>query len=270
MAPPRRSSPDPADGANEATERFTELVARADPSVPLDELMLAIAAHDHPVDEAGALARLDALAAGVTGDADALAQQLFVTEGFRGNTTDYGDPANSYLDVALDRRVGIPITLSILMIEVGRRSGVSLFGVGMPGHFLVGSGSGVLYDPFASGRRLSADGARQMFTALRGDVPFRDEYLRPVGARAIAARVLANLLNAFVDRDPTAAVWAARLRLRIPGLAPAERRETAALLGSLGRFEEAAAELEAVASLLDVDGAGRVARDAAALRARAN
>jgi regulator of sirC expression with transglutaminase-like and TPR domain len=160
--------------------------------------------------------------------------------------------------------------LSILMIEVGRRAGVELVGVGMPGHFLVGAGPGVLYDPFAGGRRLDGESAREVFEALRGDVPFRDEYLAPVGPRAIAARVLANLLNAFVDRDPTDAVWAARLRLRIPGLAPAARRATAALLGSLGRFEEAAAELEAIASLLDEEGAGRVARDAAALRARAN
>jgi hypothetical protein len=105
---------------------------------------------------------------------------------------------------------------------------------------------------------------------LRSDVPFRDEYLSPVRARAIAARVLANLLNAFVDRDPTAAVWAARLRLRVPGLAPAERRETAALLGSLGRFEEAATALDEIATSFDADGAERVARDAAALRARAN
>lgn len=243
---------------------------RADASIPLDELMLAIAAHDHSVDGARASAQLDALATGVTDGAEALAHHLFVTEGFRGNTTDYGDPDNSYLDVALDRRVGIPITLSVLMIEVGRRCGIRLFGVGMPGHFLVGAGSDDFYDPFDRGRRLTVEDARQVFTALRGDVSFRDEYLAPVGSRAIGARVLANLLSSFVDRDATAAVWAARLRLRIPGLGLGERRETAALLGSLGRFEEAASELEAIAPLLDDDGAGRLARDAAALRARAN
>jgi regulator of sirC expression with transglutaminase-like and TPR domain len=258
------------DGVSDATARFTELVSRADASIPLDEVMLAIAAHDHPVDETRTRGLLDALAEDIDGDADALAKHLFVTEGFRGNTTDYGDPGNSYLDVALVRRVGIPITLSVVMIEVGRRCGVPLTGVGMPGHFLVGAAPGVLYDPFDGGRRLDVDGARQIFATLRSDVPFRDEYLAPVRARAIAARVLANLLNAFVDRDPTGAVWAARLRLRIPGLAPAERRETAALLGSLGRFEEAAAALDEIATSLDDEGAKRVARDAAALRARAN
>jgi regulator of sirC expression with transglutaminase-like and TPR domain len=265
------ASPGRAPSGDDATARFTELVQRADGAIPLDELMLAIAAHDHAVDEHAALARLDALAEDLAGgDTDALARHLFVTEGFRGNTVDYGDPDNSYLDVALERRVGIPITLSVVMIEVGRRCGASLTGVGMPGHFLVGAAPGVFYDPFDGGRRLDAQAARGVFTALRGDVEFRGEYLAPVGSRAIAARVLANLLNAFVDRDPAGAVWAARLRLRIPGLGPAERRETAALLGSLGQFEEAARELDAVASVLDDEGAERLARDAAALRARAN
>jgi regulator of sirC expression with transglutaminase-like and TPR domain len=275
MTLPGWSSPsESGDGAGDATARFTDLVQRAESAIPLDELLLTIAAHDHPVDDARALGRLDELASVIQADgecdADALASHLFVTEGFRGNTTDYGDPDNSYLDVALERRVGIPITLSVLMIEVGRRCGVALSAIGMPGHFLVGAEGEVFYDPFDGGARLSVDDAREIFTRLRGDVPFCVEYLAPVGARSIAARVLANLLHAFVDRDPPAAVWAARLRLRVPGLGPAERRETAALLGSLGRFEEAASELDAIASLVDADGAEQLARDAAALRARAN
>jgi regulator of sirC expression with transglutaminase-like and TPR domain len=261
MAPP---------GGEDATERFVELVQRPDPLIPLDEVLLVIAAHDHVVDESRALDRLDELASVCDPDAAAIARHLFVREGFRGNTADYADPRNSYLDVVLERRMGIPITLSILMIEVARRRGVALAGVGMPGHFLVVAGDGVYFDPFHDGQRLDPDGARRIFSELRGDVAFRPEFLAPVGARAIVARVLANLLNAFVDRDPTAAVWAARLRLRIPGLAPGERREIAALLGSLGRFEEAANELDALAPLLDDDGAQRLARDAAALRARAN
>ncbi len=257
-------------GEDDATRRFSELVARPDSSIPLDELMVAVAAHDHPVSYPDVSARLDALAADVAPDPAAVARHLFVEEGFRGNTTDYRDPANSFLDVALERRVGIPITLSVVMIEIGRRRGVPLDGVGMPGHFLVGSTDGALFDPFDGGRRIDVDGARRIFAALRGDVPFLDEYLAPVGPRSIAARVLANLLQSYVDRDPTSAVWVARLRLRIPGLSPAERRETAALLGSLGRFEEAAAELEQLVDLVDGEGAARLSRDAAALRARAN
>lgn len=256
--------------AGDATARFTELVQRADHSIPLDEAMLCIAAHDHPVDERSVFDELDALSAAAPDDPDALAHELFVTQGFRGNTGDYGDPRNSFLDEVLARRVGIPITLSILMIEVGRRRGLDLGGVGMPGHFLVGGAPGVYYDPFHGGARLDVDGARRLFATVQGDMPFRRDYLARVGPRAICARVLANLVNTYVDRDPPSAIWATRLRLRIPGLSAAERRSAATLLGSLGQFDEAARELESLVSLADDDGARRLARDAAALRARAN
>jgi regulator of sirC expression with transglutaminase-like and TPR domain len=146
-----------------------------------------------------------------------------------------------------------------------------LHGIGMPGHFLVGEPDALtFYDPFHQGRQLDAGGARDIFSAIRADVPFREEFLAPVGARAILARVLANLLRTLVDRNPSGAVWAARLRLRIPGLSTGERREVASLLGSLGRFAEAASVLEELVPDLDETSAARTARDAAALRARAN
>ena len=252
------------------TVRFAELVQLPDADIPLDEAMFLVAAHDHDLDLRTQLARLDALAADAPSDPDALARHLFDARNFAGNEQDYTEPRNSYLDVVLDRRLGIPITLSVLMIEVGRRRDVALAGVGMPGHFLVGGTLGRYYDPFHGGARLDPEGARALFAATRGDAPFRAEYLEPVGRRAILARVLANLLHAFVDREPGSAVWAARLRLRIPGLLPSERREIAALLGSLGRFAEAATELESLVPDLDDASAARTARDAAALRARAN
>jgi regulator of sirC expression with transglutaminase-like and TPR domain len=252
------------------TERFTELVQRPDDQITLDESLLLIAAHDHAVDVAQQLARIDDLAATAPDDADALAEHLFVAEGFTGNSADYGDPRNSFLDAMLDRRLGIPITLSILMMEVGRRRGVALAGIGLPGHFVVGGPPGVYYDPFHEGARLDANGIRALFAAQRGGAPFSADYLAPVGARAVLARVLTNLLHSFVDRAPGSAVWVARLRLRIPGLSPAERRDIAALLGSLGHFGEAASELDAVAPMLDDRGSERASREAAALRARAN
>jgi regulator of sirC expression with transglutaminase-like and TPR domain len=171
----------------------------------------------------------------------------------------------------LDRRLGIPITLSVLMMEVARRNDVVLHGIGMPGHFLVADLDGqTFYDPFHHGRKLDAEGARAIFSAIRPDVPFRAEFLAPVGPRLILGRVLANLVRALVDRTPSAAAWAARLRLRIPGLSPSERRELAGLLGSLGRFAEAASLLEELVPDLDDETAARAARDATALRARAN
>jgi hypothetical protein len=82
--------------------------------------------------------------------------------------------------------------------------------------------------------------------------------------------MLANLVRTFVTRDPNNAVWAVRLRLRVPGVSPSERREAAALLGTLGQFEEAAEELSAIAEELDGPAATRLEQDAAAYRARAN
>ena len=129
---------------------------------------------------------------------------------------------------------------------------------------------GEFYDPFNAGERLDADGCRQRFAQLQPGVPFSDRYLDPVGAAAILARMLANLVNTFVARQPASAVWALRLRLRLPGITAGERRDAAALLGRLGSFEEAAAELDALSGQLDGDDAARAERDAATLRARAN
>jgi len=262
--------------AVEATERFTELVGRVDDEIPLDEAALLIAAHDHPLDVAAELGALDDLAttiaAGGSGppDADVVAARLFRDLGYAGNTVDYGDPHNSYLDEVRVRRLGIPITLSVLMIEIGRRVGVHADGVGMPGHFLVSGDPGVFYAPFNAGARLDADGCRAQFTATHGDAAFRPEFLAPVAKAAILSRMLANLVNTFVQRDPGSAVWAIRLRLRVPGLHPAERMQAAGLLGTLGRFAEAAAALDTIAAEADGDLARRAERDAALLRSRAN
>lgn len=259
---------------DDATERFTELVRRPADDVPLDEAAVLVAAHAHPdLDVAGALAELDRLAGTVPGDtADDIAVALFGEGGLAGNTVDYGDPRNSYLDDVLVRRLGIPITLSVVMIEVGRRLGVRMYGVGMPGHFLVQAAGdpGAWFDPFHHGRRLDLDGCRELYERVQTDPPFTPELLRAVDAPAILNRMLANLQHTFMRRDPASLAWVARLRLRIPRLIPGERRQLAALLGGVGRFLEAAAELDAVAATLDGDDAEAVERDAVALRSRAN
>lgn len=253
------------------TERFARLVRdRDDDAIPLTEAALLIAAHDHDVDEDAALERLAGLAADAPDDLAGLARYLFVDQGFAGNELDYADPANSFLDVVLRRRLGIPIALSVLMLDVGRRGGQTLHGVGMPAHFLVGSDDGRFVDPFHQGTVLDRAGARARFERLMPDTPWRDAYLRPVGARAILVRMLSNLVHTYVDRSPADAVWALQLRLAVPGVAPGERRDAAALLGSLGRFREAAAALDDVADQLDGAGAARGRDDATRLRARAN
>jgi regulator of sirC expression with transglutaminase-like and TPR domain len=258
----------------DATERFAELVRRPPDDVPLDETALLVAKHAHPdLDLAVPLAELDRLAEDVPGStADDVAAALFGEGGLAGNTVDYGDPRNSYLDDVLARRLGIPISLSVVMIEVGRRRGVRVYGVGMPGHFLVQPAGepDVWFDPFHGGKRLDEAGCRELYEQMRLDPPFTIDMLRAVDTRAILGRMLTNLQQTFMRRDPASLPWAVRLKLRIPDLLAGERRQLAGLLGGVGRFVEAAQELDAVASELDGDDAEQVKRDATALRARAN
>jgi regulator of sirC expression with transglutaminase-like and TPR domain len=260
----------------EPTARFTGLLSLPEPDLPLDEAAFLIAAHAHPdLDLDDWLVRLDEIA-GRCADArtaPALATRLFRDQGFAGNTADYTDPRNSLLDDVIDRRLGIPITLSILMVEIGRRIGVPLHGVGMPGHFLVGVGTapGTFVDPFHGGRVLDPAQCREIFASLSGPAaPFTDAYLEPTGTRSILLRVLNNLQRSYLERGAADAVWVARLRLRFAELPAGERRQTAALLGALGRFAEAADALDGMVADLDEPVAGAVANEARALRAREN
>lgn len=261
---------------SEPTARFTALLALPEADLPLDEGAFLVAAHAHPdIDVEDWLVRLDEIASRCVArrTAVALGEALFVDEGFAGNTDDYADPRNSLIDDVVDRRLGIPITLSILMIEVARRIGLRLHGVGMPGHFLVGVDDDpeVFVDPFHGGRILDVDGCREVFASLHGpEVAFSTTFLAPTGPRAILLRVLNNLQSAYLARSAADAVWTARLRLRFAELPAGERRQTAALLGSLGRFAEAATALEALSGDLDGTNAATVAAEARALRAREN
>ena len=260
-------------GEEKGRARFADLVARPDDEIPLDEAALLIAAQARPELDVGAeLGRLDELAGGCPeGTLDGLTRYLFTDLGFRGNTEDYRDPDNSYLDQVLRRRLGIPITLSVLTMEVGRRLGVALDGVGMPGHFLVRhrADPAIFLDPFGGGRRLDTAGCREIFTAL-GGTGWDDAYLAPVGARAILTRMLLNLQGLFLPANLKSAAWVLQLRLSIPGLAVAERLGLARALGSLGRFAAAAIELDRVADELPDEEAVTVRAESRALRARAN
>src|SRR5271170_7685541 len=106
--------------------RWRELMARADDQIPLDEAAMLIAAQADPtLDVAAQLARLDAAAAQVEqADADGVCRLVFETMSLRGDNQTYDDPRNSYLDQVLDRRRGIPISLAVVVIEIGRRCGV--------------------------------------------------------------------------------------------------------------------------------------------------
>ena len=236
------------------TARFASLVARADAEVPLAEAALLIAAHAEPgLDVVGQLRRFDDLAAGCAGPTlDAVLDHLFGDLGFDGDRGDYYDAANSYLHRVLDRRRGIPITLSIVLIEVGRRLGVPLAGLGMPGHFLVRDrvDPAVFVDPFHGGVVLDEDGCRRLFTTIHGDrLPWDPGYLQPTSHHATLLRMLANLHAIFsARRDRRSVLWAQQLRTAFPDAAPDDRRELAAALAANGRLPEAADVLDTLAS----------------------
>ena len=144
-----------------------------------------------------------------TGQRLAQLSQLFSARwGFHGNLEDYYDPRNSFLNDVLDRRTGIPITLSLVYIEVGRRAGMSLVGVGMPGHFLVGSAnrSDIYVDAFSGGALLTREDCAARLRQLQPGVVFRPEFLDPVGPRQILTRMLSNLLDIYLrtERFPKA------------------------------------------------------------------
>ena len=256
------------------TRRFAEIVARSDPEIPLDEAALLIAAHGDPaVDVDAELRRLDDVAAACPERTfGALRRYLFDDVGLTGNVEEYGDPRNSYLHEVLNRKLGIPISLSTVMIEVGRRLGVPLAGVGMPGHFLVRhlADPPTFVDAFGGGVLLDEAGCEAIFRRLGGSGPWVPSYLDPVGPRAIVTRMLVNLQSLFLPRDLTSAAWVLRLRLTVPGLPAAERLGIARVLGSLGQFGIAAGELEAVADSVAGDEADRLRTEARALRARSN
>lgn len=254
--------------------RFAELVAGPEPEIPLDEAALLIAAVAQAgLDVPAQLARLDRLAAACPDDTlDGLRRHLFEQLGFAGNRDEYGDPRNSYLDQVIDRRLGIPISLSVLTVEVGRRLGLTLHGVGLPGHFLVGAGGepAVYLDPFNGGRIFDAVGCERIFRDLGGTGPWQDAYLAPTGPRAILTRMLANLQRAFLPAQLRSAVWVMELRLAIPGGSVEERRDLARALGALGMVTTAAAELDRLAASLPDDESAGLRAEANILRARAN
>ena len=132
--------------------------------------------------------------------ARAIADHLFILNGFRGNSENYYDTRNSFLNEVIARRVGIPISLSVLFIEVARRAGVRARGVGFPGHFLArvddGEGS-VVVDPFAGGALLTRRDLGELLKRVGGKMKFQEAMLDPTPNRHIVARMLMNLRGVY-------------------------------------------------------------------------
>ena len=263
-------------GGMDLTQRFELLLSRPDGEVPLDEVALLIAAHAYPdLDVAAELGRLDELAKDVSEPTlDGVLALLFIDLRFVGNTRDYFDPRNSYLNDVVARRTGIPISLGVLTMVVGRRLGVPLVGVGMPGHFLLRDqvDQELYLDPFARGRRLDAEGCEAAFHAVHGaETEFDRTFLDPVSHASIVARMLANLRATFMNRDDRdALVWVLRLRTLVPGVPQEERAELASVLARAGRLREAADELDLLATQLGGELGETYRQSAGRLRAQLN
>lgn len=205
---------DPAD-------RFVELVNRPASEAHLDLMAGLIGtAFDPGVSVGDVVLGLDRLADECAPSFDSILAALFVSGRLSGNRADYGDPANSYLHRVLATGLGIPITLAICAIEVGRRLDVPVQGVGLPGHFLIMC-NGEFADPFHGGRRYSADEIEPVWQRITGmTVPLDRRLVQATHTRSILLRMLNNLKNTLVAMDePGPLSILAKLRGAFPELA---------------------------------------------------
>lgn len=228
----------------DAVEQFRRLVAG--PHWSLDEAALAISAGADPsLRPERWLDELDRLAAGID-SFEGLVRRLFVAEGFGGNGENYYDPRNSLLHQVLARRLGLPITLSVVCLEVGRRAGIGLEGVAMPGHFLVRNvGTGQYVDAFGGGELLDLAGCETRFRGSTGmQIPFGDHLLPTASPPAILSRILENLRGVYRAGRPADLEWVLRMRVVLPGAGVEEIVELAEAMGRQGRWLEAATYLE--------------------------
>jgi len=204
------------------------------------------------------LAALDAIAAAVRRhlgeDADPrrmvaqLNRQLYEVEGFRGNERDYYDPRNSYLNEVLDRKVGIPISLSIVYMEVGRRIALPVVGVGLPGHFLVRvltTEGDLLIDPFAGGAELTEDDCQERLDRVYGGLlRLEKKMLQPVTKKQILVRILNNLKTIYMSQGEfEAARDVVQNILALEPSSMSDLRDRGLLYYRENRFDEALSDL---------------------------
>jgi regulator of sirC expression with transglutaminase-like and TPR domain len=271
----------------QSRERFAEVVraggAAGDPAdVRLDLAALLLAAEVVPDDETTGpdldryleegVSTLDRLASKVPEEGRDDERLRSVLADFHGAPEDYGRLQSSLLPSVLDSHRGLPILLSTVWTEVGRRAGVGAYGVGLPGHFVVGigdpAGARVLVDPFAGGRLLPYDQARRLVAqAVRTLPPEHHEPHVPIDT---VDRVLANV-RAWAARVPERArtrLWSCELALLLPRHDLNLRRDYAEALIAVGRYAEGAERLEEYAEVvagpmpLEAEHARRTARQA--------
>jgi regulator of sirC expression with transglutaminase-like and TPR domain len=245
----------------ESRRAFAALLALPDDAIDLGHAALLVAREEYPALDVGRyLGRLDEMGEEIRGRLKGgegavsqiahLNRLLFDELGFHGNRDEYYDPRNSFLNDVLDRRVGIPITLSTVYLEVGRRIGCRLQGIPFPGHFLVrcqgrGPGADLLIDPFNRGQILTEEECRaRIEESYEGKIPFRPEFLKRARTREIIQRMVNNLKWIYRrQRDFHMALKIQQLLLCIDPESPEEIRDRGLIHYHLALFAEAESDL---------------------------
>ena len=249
-------------------DRLRDLLDRPEEEINLAEAALLMAADEYPsLDVSTYMRRLDELATTIRDRLSptatfedtvvALNDFLFEEQGFSGNTDDYYDPRNSFLNEVLDRKLGIPITLSILYIEIGRRIGLTFQGISFPGHFLVKSeteAGDIVLDPFSGGVALSEEDLLQRLRERFGEDEAPSAPLAPLlqtaGKKEILLRMLRNLKAIYVNNEDFAKALTVidRILMIAPDVAE-ELRDRGHLYERLECFRPALADLRRYLSL---------------------
>jgi regulator of sirC expression with transglutaminase-like and TPR domain len=256
-------------------ERFAAAVAAPDAAIDLAEAALLIAAEAYPgLDVAHYLHALDELAAAAQPalrDAGAdgarvrrLVEFLAVERGFRGNQEDYYDRRNSFLNEVLERRTGIPITLALVYTEVARRLGLTLVGVGFPGHFLAKHPGPpeLIIDPFFGQILTPADCQQRLRAVLGEDAQLDPAHLRVATAKEILVRMLRNLKQvALQTREYEPALACSERILLVEPELPSELRDRGLLCEQLECYAAARADLERFLALAPDDPSAAAVRE---------
>jgi len=255
-----------------AFRAFETLVAGEDMAIDLSLAALLIANLEYPeLDIAHYMAQLDSLAErvrallGLTGagtleklpvnmDVSAVIAAIFGQEHFHGNTQDYYNSSNSFLNEVLERHTGIPIALSLLYMEVGRRVGVWFDGIGLPFHFVVGcrfQQKRIYIDPFESGRVLSEQECRRRVRQVIGKkdkIP--TQWFEPVSRKYLLIRMLNNLKHIYLhSEDYARALRICDCILVLAPRSPQERRDRGVIYLQLKRYGRALSDLAAYLQL---------------------
>jgi regulator of sirC expression with transglutaminase-like and TPR domain len=179
----------------------------------------------------------------------AINQYLYEDLGFRGNSADYYDPRNSFLNEVIERRTGIPITLSLIYLEIARRMDFPMVEVGMPGHFLIRPAlpdMNIFVDPFYEGEILFQEDCQQRLAQIYGpEVQLQPAFFDPVGPRRFLARMLSNLKAIYLQQPDLQKALDAieRILLLFPDT-PLELRDRGLLYYHFNRWTEARQDLE--------------------------